>query len=205
MEIILKDIGKRFNTEWVFRKVNLNLQSNNAYVILGANGSGKSTLMQVIAGYITPSEGKLTYVQSEKNISVEKISKHVSIASPYLNLFEKLTLVETIRFQAGFKPFIIPEKEMCERLGLHHARNKQLRYFSSGMKQRVKLGLAILSSSPLLLLDEPVSNLDHKAIDWYQSLINEHKANRLVMVCSNQQKDEFSFCNEKIDIGLYKN
>ena len=89
-------------------------------------------------------------------------------------------------------------------LYLEEAKNKQLKYYSSGMKQRVKLGLALLSDTPFVLLDEPTSNLDSKAIDWYKQLVEEHKSGRIIIVCSNDQKDEFSFCSEQLNVMEYK-
>jgi ABC-type multidrug transport system ATPase subunit len=87
---------------------------------------------------------------------------------------------------------------------LEKAKNKQLKYFSSGMKQRVRLALAVLCDSPLLLLDEPTSNLDKKAIDWYQQLVTDHSKNRLIIVASNQQEYEYPFCNKTLMVEDYK-
>jgi ABC-type multidrug transport system ATPase subunit len=215
MNITLSNIGKRYNYEWIFRKVNTEFSSENNYVILGANGSGKSTLLQVIAGNLIPSEGSVAYqVQSiryqddvlQKNIEEENIYKHISYAAPYLDLFEEFTLTESIEFQAQFKPFYenLSAKEIISIAQLEKAKDKQLRYFSSGMKQRVRLALAVLCDSPLLLLDEPTSNLDKKAIDWYQQLVGNYSKNRLIIVASNQQEYEYPFCNKMIMVEDYK-
>lgn len=214
MQITLTNIGKRYNYEWIFRKVNYEFTSNNNYVILGANGSGKSTLLQVITGNIIQSEGEIIYKTFQqpgastinKEINTDIIFKHLSFASPYLDLFEEFTLWESIEFQARFKPFY-KELDTSKIIALTHlekAKDKQLKQFSSGMKQRVRLALAILSDTPLLLLDEPTSNLDKKAIDWYQNLINDYSQNRLIIVCSNQIEYEYPFCNKQLQIEEYK-
>ena len=72
------------------------------------------------------------------------------------------------------------------------------------MKQRVRLVLAILSNTPLLLLDEPTSNLDKKGIEWYKQLMSEYCSERIVMVCSNHQQHEYEFCKNEIVIEKYK-
>lgn len=206
MQIKLNNIGKRYNYEWIFRKVNYEFTSDNNYVILGGNGSGKSTLLQVITGNLMQSEGELNYTFSDSKIENEKIFKHLSFAAPYLDLFEEFTLVESIEFQAKFKPFYkeLDTKKIIELTQLENAKDKQIKVYSSGMKQRVRLALAILSDTPLLLLDEPTSNLDKKAIDWYQNLINNYSKNRLIFVCSNQQEYEYPFCNKQLFIEEYK-
>jgi len=225
MQITLNNIGKRYNYEWIFRKVNYEFTSDNNYVILGANGSGKSTLLQVITGNILQSEGEVIYKVpnsglpiknnnqlAEKNegsileIENEKIFPYLSFASPYLDLFEEFTLTESIDFQAKFKPFYqaLDTKKIIELTQLEKAKDKQLKQYSSGMKQRVRLALAILCDSPILLLDEPTSNLDKKGIEWYQKLIHDYSQNRLIIVCSNQQEYEYPFCNKELQMEDYK-
>ncbi len=209
--IKLNNIGKRYNSEWIFRKIDYEFTSENNYVILGANGSGKSTLLQVIAGNLIPSEGDTIYDLRMKNeekkiVPQENIYKHLSFASPYLELFEEFTLTESIEFQTKFKPYFkgLTTKEIIALTQLEKAQDKQLRYYSSGMKQRVRLALAILSDTPLLLLDEPTSNLDKKTIDWYQKLVNNYSNDRLIIVASNQQEYEYSFCSKVLNIEEYK-
>ncbi|MGB3947981.1 MAG: ATP-binding cassette domain-containing protein [Bacteroidia bacterium] len=206
MQITLNTIGKRYNYEWIFRNVNYDFTENNSYVILGSNGSGKSTLLQVILGSIIPSHGEITYNHAGASILPETIFKSVSFASPYMEVYEEFTLLELIEFHAKFKPFIknIDFQQIIAISDLEKAKNKPIKQFSSGMKQRVKLTLAILSDTPLLLLDEPTSNLDKKAIDWYQQLITNYTQNRLVIVCSNQIEHEYFFCKKQLSIEDYK-
>jgi ABC-type multidrug transport system ATPase subunit len=206
MQIKLNNIGKRYNYEWIFRNVNYEFTSDNNYVILGANGSGKSTLLQVIAGSLIASEGTIEYKTQDFVIPEDEIFKHISYASPYLELFDEFTLIESIEFQAQFKPFFngLTSKQIIELTQLEKAKDKQLKYYSSGMKQRVRLALAILCNSPLLLLDEPTSNLDKKSIDWYQNLVDQHSKQRMIIVCSNEQTYEYPFCNKYLHIEDYK-
>tara|TARA_Y100000768_G_scaffold384957_1_gene370023 strand:- start:537 stop:1157 length:621 start_codon:yes stop_codon:yes gene_type:complete len=206
MEIRLEDTGKRYNKEWIFRHIDLNLDNTNSYVIQGANGSGKSTLLQILAGVFMPSEGSIEYSIDGQKIDRDKIFKQVSIATPYLSVYETFTLKEALDFHFQFKDTVagVDIRQIPEILYLQHALNKPIRAYSSGMKQRVKLGLAILSDTPLLLLDEPTSNLDKTAMKWYGQLIEKHSNNRLVIVCSNQQEAEYYFCNQQINVEDYK-
>ncbi|HET6245764.1 MAG: ATP-binding cassette domain-containing protein [Bacteroidetes bacterium] len=204
MEILLKDIGKRYNNEWIFKGITHNFTKGNNYVILGSNGTGKSTLLQLIAGNFIPSEGNISYTLENKALDQEKIFTHISIATPYLDLIEEYTLTELIDFHSKFKPMLFDTEKTIEILDLNSSKNKVLKYFSSGMKQRVKLALAILNKNPLLLLDEPSSNLDRNSINWYMEMIKKYCSEKLIVVCSNNQKEEYFFCNKEIQIELYK-
>lgn len=206
MEIILDKVGRRYNREWIFKNINHTFESGSCTAILGGNGSGKSTLAQVVMGFITPSEGNINYQINNKTITVDQVYKQVAIASPYMEIFEDLTIEESFNFQKKLKPneLISSSEELIDIVELHHAKDKPIKYFSSGMRQRVKLALAILSNSPLLVLDEPTSNLDHKSIDWYQQLIEKNKSNRTILVCSNKQEQEYFFCSQKLNVEDYK-
>lgn len=204
MLIELKNAGRRFNQEWIFRNLNYKFESPNNYAILGPNGSGKSTLISVLLGTLTTSEGDIFY-SNPNSIPVEQIYKQLGLAAPYLDLIEEFTLQETIDFHFKFNAVHpqIDQVDILELLGLKKSQDKALKYFSSGMKQRTKLALACCADTPILFLDEPTSNLDVQGIDWYQDLIARFTADRLVIIGSNQ-KNEYSFCKEHIDITDYK-
>lgn len=175
-------------------------------VILGGNGSGKSTLLQVISGFVAPTEGEVVYTLNNKTIAPEQVQRYISLASPYLQLIEEFTLIEMAEHAARFKPFAnqLSPSEFIRQIQLTGASHKTIREFSSGMKQRLKLGLALLSDTPLILLDEPLSNLDKDGIRWYQSMIDTHTQNRTVIVCSNAIEQEYAFCNQEINVMDYK-
>jgi len=212
MKITLTDAGKRFNREWIFRHLNYEFTSGHAYAITGPNGSGKSTLLQVIAGATAASEGKLNYElidgssnQSPRAISSENCYRYLSFSAPYLELTEEMTVTEFLNFHRVFKPFLasLSVKKIIEIIQLHDAAHKQIRYYSSGMKQRVKLAQAVFSDVPVVLLDEPCTNFDTDGIALYQQLLKEYSAGRLIIISSND-KQEYDFCEEKIDVTEYK-
>jgi ABC-type multidrug transport system ATPase subunit len=200
MNIALKNIGKRFNKEWIFRNISYDFTIGNAHAVLGTNGSGKSTLLQIISGSASPTEGIINYTIPE-----ELLFKKMAYAAPYLELPEEMTWKEAITFHNQFKSFIegLSETTVLELSGLTGSSDKQIRNFSSGMKQRAKLTLAILSSAPMLLLDEPTSNLDAHAVKWYQMLVEKYGKDRTIIVCSNYNKDEYSFCTKELVIRAF--
>ncbi len=205
MKVSLSDAGKRFNREWIFRHLTYTLTSGNAYAIVGANGSGKSTFLQVISGSMEANEGQCEWSENETAISTETIYKDISICAPYLELIEEMTLKEFFQFHQQFKPFLpgISIDEIIAEITLEKAADKQIRYYSSGMKQRAKLAQAILCNTKILLLDEPCTNLDKTGIALYHQLIEKYAKEKLIIVSSNDEV-EYSFCKEKIMISDYK-
>lgn len=206
MTITLEDTGKHYNREWIFRHLQHVFSPESPCVLLGGNGSGKSTLLRLLAGHLLPSEGTVTYTDQNQVVANELVYAKVSMAAPYLDLYEELKLTEAIAFHAGFKPFRenLSPKQVIERLQLKRAADKALKNYSSGMRQRVKLGLAVLSDTPLLLLDEPISNLDPAGIEWYQELVAEHSAGRTIVVASNRQRAEYDFCSQELVVEDFK-
>lgn len=205
MKISLTNAGKRFNRDWIFRNFTQEFISGITYAITGPNGSGKSTLLQVIGGAMMMSEGNAQYTVEEKDVHVDKAFQHISIAAPYLELIEEMTLQEFLQFHGQFKPFLpgLHIQEIIAEIGLQAATHKQIRFYSSGMKQRVKLAQAIFSNVPCILLDEPCTNLDAAGFALYHQLISKYCNKRLIIVSSNDEQ-EYSFCTERISILDYK-
>lgn len=205
MRIVLEKIGRRFNREWIFRGIDYVFESGESYAVLGANGSGKSTLLQVISGSLTSSEGTINYSDDNASLDVENVFRQLSLAAPYLELIEEFSLSEQIDFHFQFKKFKdgYTKDLLIKLLGLERSAEKLIRHYSSGMKQRVKLGLAFCSDTKVLLLDEPTSNLDQQGVEWYLSLVEQFSKNRLVIVCSNQEQ-EYAFCTHRIQVADYK-
>ena len=205
MEVVLNNIGKRYQYDWIFRAVNYHFKAGKRYAILGPNGSGKSTLMRILSGHLTPSKGDIEFKENNTVLAKDVVYKNISYAAPYIELIEELTLKESIAFHCRFKPFIsgVSEKEILTLLNFKNSEDKQIRNFSSGMKQRLKLVLAICSQSTAILLDEPTTNLDQQGMDWYLELIERYAGDRLIIVASNVELD-YRFCDERLSILDFK-
>lgn len=205
MNIELLQAGKRFNREWIFKNASLQLSAGTATAITGPNGSGKSTLLQSIGGMLQLSTGQVHYSINNKEIASEKVYPLISFCAPYADVIEEMTLLEFLRFHQHFKKPIpsLSVGDMITAIGLEGAADKQIRYYSSGMKQRVKLAQALLFDTPVVLLDEPCTNLDAAGITLYHELIKKYCTSRLVVVCSNDEV-EYSFCDQRISIMQFK-
>ena len=206
MRIHLQAATKYFGREVVFRDLSHTFDRGSRTAILGPNGSGKSTLLQCVAGALTLSKGTIAHELSGQVLDQERVYRHVSIAAPYLNLYEDLSLREAIDFHARFKPLRsgVDVQTLAQTAMLDQHLDKPVRNFSSGMKQRLKLALAILSDTPLLLLDEPTSNLDAAGAEWFQQLLSAHVDQRTLLVASNRQAAETALCAQAVEVERWK-
>ena len=205
IEIQLKEASKRFQYEWIFKNLSVTISQGQSIALTGSNGSGKSTLLKCISGSIPLSSGHIRFKQVDKILPESDWFNFLTISAPYLELPEEFTLSELIDFHFKFKSPLnkISKEEILEIIYLEAHADKIISQFSSGMKQRLKLGLALLSEVPIVLLDEPTSNLDRKGIEWYQDLIDKFGQNRILIVCSNEPR-EYEFCQQKVVLEDYK-
>jgi ABC-type multidrug transport system ATPase subunit len=205
VRISVENAGKKFVKEWIVRNASFELSAGQKYTFVGPNGSGKSTLLQLLTGMMPVSEGKIKYHLGDKEIEEDHWYRHLVIAAPYLELIEEFTLRELIEFHTEFKPFknSMSFSDFEDFMQLSRASNKIIRHFSSGMKQRVKLGLAFMSDVPIIFLDEPTTNLDAQGIGWYLDHVVENTQNQLVLLGSNV-KQEYEFCENIISVSAFK-
>lgn len=205
MKIHLNNASKRFSREWIFKNLNLTFDTTNTYAITGSNGSGKSTLLQIISGNMLLTEGSIQYSRRETLVEPDHIFKHITITAPYLEIPEELTLTELLHFHFKFKKLkeSYRMEDLPELLQLKGSENKKIRDFSTGMRQRLKLGLSLFADVDLVLLDEPATNLDKNGLDWYQKWVQQLDKHQLLIICSNRT-DEYEFCTRTIDMHSFK-
>lgn len=204
MKISLDRVGKRYAKHWVFGGISHTFAPGSRTAILGHNGSGKSTLLRIIAGMQPPTVGKVFW-QQERNIKGEEIFRHVAFCAPGIELVEELTLEEILRFHFAHKPLLagFSPKSIIEITGLGVAARKPLADYSSGMKQRVKLALAFFSGTPILLLDEPCTNLDEAGVAQYIQWLTAYSRDRTTIIASNDPR-EYPSCNMHLVMSAFQ-
>lgn len=202
VKIEFSNCGKSYNRRWLFRNLNARLVQGEKWVILGPNGSGKSTISLMLAGQVWPTEGSIQRFESDKPLKPELAHRYISLASPAMELPGEFNFTEILGMHSIAKPMLPNAKIdfLAELCGFDSKTlSKPLSHFSSGMLQRVKLVLAVFTDCPVLLLDEPLSNLDKSGIDLYNQLIQEYTNQRLLVVASNR-KDEYFSCTQAIEV-----
>lgn len=200
MEIKLNEVGKQYRHVWIFRHISELLKSGERWAILGPNGAGKSTLLKVLSGFLTPTEGSVTFTAGGKTL--DEPGLRLNFTAPYVGLLDELTLREMCTFHAARRPLLsgINVEDVLRIAHFEGHADKQIRYFSTGMQQRLKIALALLTSAEAVLLDEPCSNFDNRFREWYVDLVNRYLQNRLLVVASNDPWD-YSFCDRRILVG----
>ena len=201
LSIQLNNVGKQFYQRWLFQGLTVSLHQGDRLALIGTNGSGKSTLLRIIAGQLSPTVGTVFFFSSGQKVPADQRYHHIAWSAPYISVFPELSFREQIRLQLTFQKFLIPEHEMIRLLELDKDADKPLRYFSSGMLQRAKVGLALFADSRLLLLDEPTSNMDQYHGDLTMDLIRHHLDDRILILASNLSR-EYGEIPRQIHLGI---
>ncbi len=199
MKIIATGIHKKFRQEWVFKSLSYTFESGKSYAIVGPNGAGKSTLLKTLAQYSLPNKGSVEF----EGIS-EDVNKQISFAAPYSELIEEFTLPELLDFLVQID-FLLARWDFdafTSFIDLRPSQTKFIKNFSSGMRQKVKLGIALVSERSILCLDEPTSNLDESAKAWFYQAM-ESQRHKLILIASNEQA-EINLCTDRLAISDYK-
>lgn len=205
MRVELEEVGKRFQWKWILRDLNLTIRPRSRWAVTGPNGSGKSTLLKMLCGHLSPSRGRLSFHCREEAVEALELYREVAFAAPYIELIEEFTLLEALQFHQKFKPLAqgLTARDIVDLLGFEKSVRQEIRYFSSGMKQRLKLALAFCSRASLLLLDEPTTNLDAQGSQWYLQLAERFARDQTIVVASNMPSD-FAFCDHQLNVLDYK-
>lgn len=201
MDLYIQKLSKAFNQKPIFSNLNFEIKAGNRFALTGSNGSGKSTLLKILSGGMLPTSGTILYQSDGKRIPEDSLFRHVHFVAPYNSVIEELSLRELfvlhqrLGLLSGFPNF----KDWFSNLEYSFNPDQQIKSFSSGMKQRVKLGLALLDDRPLILLDEPTSNLDEQGKTWFFNLLGQLKEFQTLVIASNDAL-EISYCTQKINL-----
>ena len=221
-QIDCHNLSKSFGLTPIFRNFTYRFDQGS-YGIAGANGSGKSTLIKILSGFLTPTSGNISFIHGDKTVEIEDLYRHVSIAAPYVEMYPDLTVSESISYQSKFKSWYadLNNKSVLELSGLALAKERPVKFLSSGMRQRLKLTLCLLSNTnviildeptimgvlaldrPVLLLDEPTTNLDVNAQNWFADLFKTYGKNRLSLIASNEIFD-LDLCEKRLLMQDFK-
>ena len=167
----------------VLRGVSGRVERRGLLLVSGPNGCGKSTLLRCLAGLMAPQKGTIDCRIDGRPLDAAQRRRMVGFVSPELELYPELTTLENLEFFAQLRG-ADPRRgaELLDELGLPHDRAGGA--LSSGMKQRLRWAWAILHEPPILLLDEPLSNLDQPGRDQVTRLLSRHLETGLAVVAS---------------------
>lgn len=202
IRISASGISKKFGRQRVFEGLDFDFSGCGVFGISGSNGSGKSTLSLIIAGVISPSSGSISREIGGREIDNDSMPAHLGFASPYLVLYEELSPIENLKYFSlisGRPADMQRAEELFSTLNIYERRNDEIKKFSSGMKQRVKLVMSLACRPSLLILDEPASNLDSEGKTKVHKIIEHYSESIQVIVASNEQAD-LELCKSTINL-----
>lgn len=201
ISIHLRSVSKKYHQHFLYRNLSLDILPQDKWVVLGNNGSGKSTLLKIMTGFVSPTSGVVSYQSHGKTIDKTHWHQYISVAAPYMSMIEDFTLYELMKHVYTFRMFQMEPEAFMDALQLNEHRNKAIKQFSSGMKQKTKLLLAIADAAPVLFLDEPTTNLDARTVQWYADMIQQWALHKTVIVFSNAHTEEYFFCNKFVHLN----
>jgi ABC-type multidrug transport system ATPase subunit len=202
VELIIHELSKKFGNQLLFSNFSQTFKTGECIAITGTNGSGKSTFLQILSGYTQPGSGEIVLLENGKKINKGEYYKKMAFAAPYLDLPGELSIREVflLHQSLGMIKSEIGETEMLQMANAIFYADRPMKYFSSGMLQRTKLTLAFSSSGAILFLDEPLSNLDILASNWFIKELSNQIKNRLVFIASNHVDGEIALATRKINL-----
>ncbi len=196
-----RGISKKYNNITLFKNLDFSVSTGNSLAVTGPNGSGKSTLLEIAAHLRMPTKGTIAFAENGSAVPAERIHSLIGFSSFRINPYGDLTGYENIAFVAGGGGTGLSRAdELLERLNLYQDRDKRVRHYSSGMKQRLRFLLAVINEPPVLFFDEPGANLDRQGRDIIYSFIDSLKKERIIIIATNEG-EEAGLCDERIRLG----
>ena len=192
LSLKLESISKNFGARRVFSNINLEVRPGQCCGVVGPNGSGKSTLLKIASLLLSPTGGEIRFFSSDKELPAEKAHQEIFWIAPDLEFYGELTACENLTFFSKIRGIGDSRTEIIqqiEKVGLCKRENDRVSSFSTGMKQRLKFALALVSQPKILLLDEPGSNLDQQGVKFVDQFISEFKSNLVILLATNNPQE----------------
>ena len=204
VELIIHGLRKRFHRHDVINMLNHSARSGEVIGVIGSNGSGKSTLMKMLAGLLEPDSGSVRLVVDGVEIDNARIPQLCGLVAPYLQIYDEFTPTELIQLHAelhGVSKSSEQISAICHTVQLAHVAATTVKRFSSGMRQRVAIALAISLGPALLLLDEPGVTLDADGRTMLASCIDAaRRSGSIVFVATNDERER-ALCDRVLNLS----
>jgi len=197
----INKLSLQINDRMLFNEVSFLVNPTDKLGLVGSNGAGKSTLLKCLYGALSLSHGAVTYHLADKELNAQEAVNKISFSGPYFELIEELEALEFLETYQRFRRLLINPADILNYAYLEQSSQKKIKQFSSGMKQRLRLSLALFSASELVILDEPTANLDPQGIEWYKELLVSQLGKRSLVVGSNFSEDEIFLCQDKLKVS----
>ena len=207
--IEVKNVTKKYGNFTAVDNISFNIEEGEIVGLLGPNGAGKSTTMNMITGFIEPTEGEIIIDGNDILKKPKKAKKQIGYMPEGVPLYNDLTVKEFVNYMADLK--MVPRKEkkeniqkVLEQTNLVEVKNKLIRNLSRGYKQRVSMAGALVGNPKILILDEPTVGLDPKQITEIRALIKSLGKEHTVILSSHILSEISQICEKVIIINKGK-
>lgn len=207
--IEVKNITKKYGNALAAQNISFKIEEGEVVGLLGPNGAGKSTTMNIITGFIEPTEGEVFIDGINMLKKPKKAKREIGYMPEGVPLYSDLTVKEFVTYMAGIKKVdkkVIKEKvnKIIEETGLMEVENKLTKNLSRGYKQRVSMAGALVGEPKVLILDEPTVGLDPKQITEIRALIKKLGKDHTVILSSHILSEVSQICDKVIIINKGK-
>jgi heme ABC exporter ATP-binding subunit CcmA len=196
--VAIEGVWKFFGDYPALRDISFTVDGGACLALLGRNGAGKTTLLRILAGLSKAARGNITILG--KDARAESTRQRIGVLGHGIGVYEELSAFENLRLFARLYGISDPNKvarEWLERTGLDRVRDGLVREFSRGMRQRLAVARAFLHNPSLLLMDEPFTALDDRAIKVLQDLLkNAREEGRTVIISTHQLREALELATD---------
>ena len=204
LTITAQGLGRVFSRRTIFSEVSFLLEEKQVLLITGRNGSGKSTIVKIVTSVLSPSSGSVEFRREDVVLRERERMDAVGLVSPYLQLYDEFSARENLQYaeaMRGRRPDNTRISQLLVRVALRERGDDPVGTYSSGMKQRAKYSMALVHNPPVLVLDEPMANLDAEGIGIVREIMEEHRTLGLLIVATNDLTD-LSHFDSRIDLDV---
>lgn len=199
-------LSKKFGQNLVWQ--NLSFRHEEGVLgIEGPNGSGKSTLLQCLAGLLAPSSGRITWQNNGQQLEINAVKQNIGYAAPYISLYRELSIIENLDFLSKLRKTETDQqyqKLLLKRVELNRVSDRPYGNLSTGQQQRARLAAALFTNPPILLLDEPGSNLDEQGRTLIADIVARAKNDKKLVILASNNKNELDLCDRTFSVHKEK-
>lgn len=202
----VKNVTKKYGSFVAIKNLSFDIKHGEVIGLLGPNGAGKSTTMNMLTGFIEPTEGSITINGNDIVKNAREAKKSIGYMPENVPLYLDLTVKEFVKYMAELKLVSRKERnkqveEIIKETGLQEVRNKLIRNLSRGYKQRVSMAGALVGKPEILILDEPTVGLDPKQIVEIRELIKKLGKDHTIIISSHILSEISQICEKVIIIN----
>ena len=207
--IEVKNVTKKYGNKIAVDNISFEVKDGEVVGFLGPNGAGKSTTMNMITGFIEPTDGTIMINGNDISKKAKKAKKQIGYMPENVPLYHELTVKEFIKYMAELKFVKRPERKaevdkVIKEAGLENVKNRLIRNLSRGYKQRVSLAGALVGNPDVIILDEPTVGLDPKQITEIRGLIKELGKKHTVILSTHILSEVSQICEKVVIINKGK-